>query len=47
MSVSLQLERERLRAVLQPDFPADNSPGAIIDFAADDAVMNSECHRTY
>jgi len=44
MGVSLQLERERLRAVLQPNFPADNSLDAIIDLTSDRAVVNSECH---
>ena len=47
MSVSLQLEREGFRAILQPNFPADNSLDAIIDFTAYHAVVNSECHRAY
>ncbi len=42
--VAFQFQHDRFIAPREPEFPTDNSLGAIVDFTADDAVMNPERH---
>src|SRR2546428_13336267 len=45
MGVTLEFEYHRFSAAFHPDFPAHNSLGAIINFAAHHAVMESKRHE--
>jgi hypothetical protein len=45
VSIPFEIQNNRLIATFDPDFAADDSFGAIVDLAADYAIMNPECHE--
>ena len=44
MSIALEIEHDRFSAAFHPDFTAHHSFGAIVNLAADHAVVNPKRH---